>query len=174
MIEVWKDIKGYEGLYQISNFGRVKSLERIVNTNFGKPKLQLECYISGFKNTYGYKAYNFMKNGKTKPLLFHRLVAIHFIPNPKNKSQVNHIDGNKINNHILNLEWATCKENINHCFKNGFKSFKGEKHNQAKLNNKKVIYIRKSNKTNKELALYFNVSISTIRDVKYRRSWKHI
>lgn len=95
--EIWKDIKGYAGLYQVSNFGRVRSLPRM-GTKGGLLKLLL----SG-----GYLAVNLYKNGKMKAMLVHRLVAIAFIPNPHNYSEVNHKNEIKTDNRVENLEWCT-------------------------------------------------------------------
>ena len=101
MNEIWKDVKDYEGLYQVSNLGRVKSLY----TN---------SILKGCKHINGYLGVNLYKNGSKSTKKIHRLVAQAFIPNPENKSQVNHIDENKTNNMVSNLEWMTAKENSNH------------------------------------------------------------
>lgn len=101
MKEVWKDVEDYEGLYQVSNFGNLYS-------NYVKRNLQLSL------DEYGYKQVILVKNGVRKRHLLHRLVAQAFIPNHENKPQVNHIDENKTNNNVSNLEWVTSKENINH------------------------------------------------------------
>lgn len=111
MNEIWKDIKGYEGLYQISNFGRVKSLKRMIN------KRRCEEIIK--KPSLGGKGYYRLplcKNGINKYYFIHRLVADAFIPNPENKPTVDHIDRNKINNYVNNLRWATYKEQIDNRF----------------------------------------------------------
>ena len=99
--EIWKDIEGYEGLYQVSDLGRVKR----VTTN---------RILKQAKHHGGYMRVDLCKNGKRKAHKIHRLVAQAFIPNPENKLQVNHIDENKTNNIISNLEWLTAKENNNH------------------------------------------------------------
>ncbi len=104
MKEIWKDIEGYEGLYQISNLGNVKSLK---NNIILKPS----------KNSKGYLQVFLWKNGSGKLLRIHRLVAKAFIPNFDDKPQVNHIDGNKQNNRVNNLEWVTNSENQKHAFK---------------------------------------------------------
>lgn len=101
MKEIWKDVEGYEGLYQVSNFGNLYS-------SYVKRKLQLSL------DKYRYKQVILVKNGVRKRHLLHRMVAQEFIPNPENKPQVNHIDENKTNNTVSNLEWVTSKENINH------------------------------------------------------------
>lgn len=100
--EEWKDIEGYEGLYQVSNLGRVYSCksDRIL-----KPSGDKYLHVA------------LCTNNKPKTTLLHRLVAEAFISNPENKPQVNHIDGDKMNNMVDNLEWTTAQENINHAYK---------------------------------------------------------
>lgn len=93
--EIWKDIKGYEGLYQVSNLDRVKRL----NYN----QTDKERIMKPIKHSSGYLQIILFKNGKMKHMYVHRLVALHFIPNP----EVNHKDENKLNNHVSNLEWCT-------------------------------------------------------------------
>ena len=102
MEEIWKDIEGYEGLYQISNKGRVKSLK------WGKERILKPGITSS-----GYLKVLLCKNGMIKHIKIHRLVANAFITNPENKPQVNHKDENKFNNSVNNLEWSTAKENNN-------------------------------------------------------------
>ena len=101
MKEIWKDIKDYEGLYQVSNLGRVK---RITTGRVLKP----------LKHANGYLMVKLSKNSIVYTKTVHRLVAEAFIPNPEHKSEINHIDENKTNNTVSNLEWMTRKENINH------------------------------------------------------------
>ena len=107
MMEIWKDIEGYEGLYQISNKGRVKSLK------WGKERILKPGW-----NTGGYLKVYLFKNTEAQDRLVHRLVAEAFIPNPYNKPQVNHKDENKKNNCVENLEWITCMDNCNYGTRN--------------------------------------------------------
>ena len=132
--EVFKDVLGYEGLYQVSNYGRVKSLERknIFYCVLRKEYLERpvkEKILSFNKNNNGYLQVCLTKNGKYCTRSVHRLVAEAFISNPNNLPQVNHKDGNKENNKVDNLEWCTAKENSRHAIKTGLKK---------KYNNKRV------------------------------------
>jgi hypothetical protein len=109
MNEVWKDVVGYEGLYQVSNLGRVKALERLVKNN-GSPQHKHEKILK-YGKTGRYLMVSLCKEGKVKAFTVHRLVAIAFIPNPKNKPNVDHIDTNCLNNCADNLRWVTQSEN---------------------------------------------------------------
>lgn len=133
MKEIWKDIKDYEGLYQVSNLGRVRSLDRVINYNIenGKKVKRKGKILKQRSNWNNYLYIHFSKNSKIKLFIVHRLVAEAFIPNPNNLPQVNHIDGNKFNNRVDNLEWCTAKENIIHSWKMGLS--KGYIHPKGKL-----------------------------------------
>lgn len=100
-MEIWKDIDGYSGEYQISNYGRVKSFK------YGSPKI-----LKYKTNNKGYKWVALCSNGVQSNLLVHRLVAIHFLENDKNYKIINHIDENPANNNVSNLEWCTQSENV--------------------------------------------------------------
>lgn len=119
MMEEWKDIEGYEGLYQVSNLGKVKSLSRIIIRSNGRQHTVKEKYIKQFQDKCGYMVAYLCKCGKKSNCRVHRLVANAFIPNLKNKPQVNHKDGNKTNNNVNNLEWCTNGENQIHAFQYG-------------------------------------------------------
>lgn len=105
MKEIWKDIFGFNGKYQISNFGNIRS----------KDKLEYKQQT----NHKGYKIITLWGDGYRRTIGVHRLVALHFIPNPGLLEQVNHIDGNKTNNHVSNLEWCDNKQNQTHAYKLG-------------------------------------------------------
>lgn len=120
-MEVWKDVVGYEGLYQVSNLGRVKSVERYKDNNGTKQLVKERILKQGENKKGGYLKVDLWKNNKSKTLYVHRLVAIAFIDNPTNKPTVNHIDGNHKNNHVSNLEWATQKEQNEHIYKTNLK-----------------------------------------------------
>lgn len=117
--EVWKDIEGYEGLYQISNLGRVKSLKRKVkgNKNQGE-RFQYERIMKQTICSTGYYSVT-LKKDTIKTYKVHRLIAQAFIPNPNNYLIINHKDGNKLNNDIYNLEWCTYSHNVKEAYKMG-------------------------------------------------------
>ena len=169
--EEWRDLIGYEELYQVSNLGRVKSFHnngvRILNPSFA--------------DYPGYYVVNLTKNGKQQTQYVHILVAQAFIPNPENKSYVNHIDGDKLNNCLENLEWTTPTENSRHAWRNGLiKSRTGTKNLHSKLTPEQVRYIRVNYKPHDEnfsmvaLARKFNVSKSTIYLVLARKTYKDV
>ena len=117
--EVWKDIKGYEGLYQVSNMGRVKSLGRTVSIKNGFKRAVRERILRPCTDGSGYLVVNFYNgSGKRKAFLVHRLVCEAFHENSQNKPEVNHINEDKLDNRACNLEWVTRKENINHGTRN--------------------------------------------------------
>ena len=135
MEEIWKDIKGYEGLYQVSNLGRVKSLPRLMFN--GKGYFMSKEKILKLGTANGYKRVTLCKNNEQEPFLVHRLVAEAFIPNPNNLPQVNHkIDDfeHRSDNRVENLEWCTAEYNSNYGTHNEkiSKATKGKKRESMK------------------------------------------
>lgn len=116
--EEWKEIQGYEGIYEVSNFGNVRSLPRYKRGNFDSKVFIEGKTIKQVKNNRGYYIVQLSKNNKVKNFSVHRLVAEAFIPNPNNFPQVNHKDEDKSNNRVSNLEWMTLKRNINYGTRN--------------------------------------------------------
>lgn len=112
--EVWKDIEGYEGIYQISNLGRVKSLSKVRKSGASKSYCTKEIIKKPYDNGNGYKYISLHKNKIRESFKIHRLVATHFISNPNNYPVVNHKDEDRSNNVINNLEWCTQKYNVNY------------------------------------------------------------
>lgn len=168
--EIWKDIKGYEKFYKISSLGRIISKRtNIVCKTQTNTKRDYYEYIS-LRN----------EKGVSKSFRLSVLVAKHFIPNPDNKPQVNHIDCNKKNNQIKNLEWVTPKENMQHAILHNLinrPDLIGESNPNSKLKEKDVIFILgfpKKRKYIKELCSMFNVKKSCIERIIYGKSWKHI
>ena len=174
MEEKFKDIEGYEGLYQVSNLGRVKSLERYIKISSGGIKKIKETILK-FSTRNGYSIVMIYKNKKGYRKSVNRLVAETFIPNFKNKPQVNHIDGNKLNNVVENLEWCTQKENIEHSYRLG-SSKVGQDRLKSKLSNSDVFLIKyNSDELNQtKLALQLGVSQTLIHNIRKNKTWKHI
>ncbi|MEK6883483.1 MAG: NUMOD4 domain-containing protein [Nanoarchaeota archaeon] len=177
MEEIWMDIKEYEGMYQISSFGRVKSLDRIDNTN----RHIKERILKPGKNNGGYFNVVLSKKNNMKTFKVHRLVALAFLPNTYNYPQVNHKNDIRTDNRLENLYWGTQKENVYDAIRSG--KFRldqncGEKFYGAKLNNEKIIMIKQMWNTNnffqREIAGKFNISRSNVSEIVNNRSWKGI
>lgn len=179
MIEEFRDIKGYEGIYQVSNLGNVRSLDRYV----GHPqKGERGRFCKGItlkllSDKDGYHKVNLKKKQKGNNQIVHRLVANAFIENPQNKPQVNHINGLKNDNRLENLEWVTLSENRQHAYDTGLQNGenrRGKKSNFNKLTEVEVFKIKEllSNKVKqKQIALLFNVSQECISLIKTKRNW---
>jgi len=186
-INIWKPVKGYEQHYLVSTFGEIKSLDRIVPTK-SKKGLWSKRLLKGrsLNPSYGknrkYRLVNLLKEDTKKYMAkMHRLVAVAFIPNPHNKPEVNHIDGNTLNNKITNLEWCTHKENMQHAYANGLTpeppTYKGSKSNFSKLTEQQVIEIKKRLRNGDKTSLIvksYPVGESCIKEIKAGRSWAHI
>lgn len=112
MIEIWKDVKGYEGLYECSNLGKVRSFDREIIYNNGIKHIHKGKELKGIVNKNGYVHITLVKDGIKKQFLLHRIIAITFLPNPNNLPCVNHKSEDKQDNKVSNLEWCTHKYNL--------------------------------------------------------------
>lgn len=178
--EWWKDIKGWEGFYQISNHGRMRSLERFVHHKSGRAKRKGKMLSFGI-GPNGYYVAQLHRNGENKSVRVNRLVLEAFVLNPDNYPICNHRDGDKKNNHALNLEWCTHSQNTKHAFKIGLyqKDFnKGIKNGKSKLTKKQVLEIREKYIPRKystyKLAKEYMVGHTSIHNIVSRKSWKHL
>ena len=134
--------------------------------------------LKKIKNSDGYLQHGLTINGKLKMIAIHRLLCLTYLDNKENKTHVNHKDGNKTNNCLSNLEWCTCKENIQHAYDTGLKSNKGDKHPRNKLTEAVVLELRKLSKTNKikysELSIEYGVNPTTISKAIRGITFAHI
>lgn len=174
--EEWRPVVGHEHLYHVSNFGRVKRLA-------GTPRCPHDRLLNPGVERVGYYVVGLSMNGKNHNIEVHRLVATAFIGERPYKHEVNHIDGNKLNNNVSNLEYVTRSENGLHAYRvlkrsvvrNG--GAKGEEAPSAKLTSDDVRAIRRMNREgarNVDLARLFNVSQSRITRIIKRQQWKHL
>lgn len=174
-VEIWKDVIGFEGIYQVSNLGRVKSLKRTKKDTIGRVREYPEIVLKQMLSEKGYLQVNLYILSRNVPQRVARVVAQSFIPNPENKSQVNHINGIKTDNRVENLEWNTSLENIRHSIVNNIKkTARGEQSGASKFKDEDIRYIRESNKIKYHLAKEYNVCITTITNIKNKITWKHI
>lgn len=164
--EIWKPIEGYEGLFEVSDRGNVRSLDKYDrNGRFWKGKTLSKNVVSS-----GYHRVVLCVNNCSKHMYVHRLVADAFIPNPENKETVNHKDGDKTNNAVDNLEWATQGENIKHSFRElGHKKSRaqlGKPHVLRKLTDEQADAIRSDKRSCRLIAEEYGVHPETIRNIK--------
>jgi hypothetical protein len=171
--EIWKDIPKYEGLYQASNFGRIKSITRM--DSIGRKRIGKILVLCG--NPYQHVMLS--KNGIVKLIRVHKIIANLFVKNPFNKPQINHRNGIKADNSAKNLEHCTQSENNKHSFKEGLKKptcLTGEKNPAAKLKINDIKYIRDTFKNQKysrqELANQFHIHISHLNRIIRNEVWK--
>jgi NUMOD4 motif/HNH endonuclease len=167
-LEEWRDVVGYVGQYQVSDLGRVKSLARA------------NRLMTLFVDRQGYLTVSLRKpRGVALRKSVHRLVAMAFIPNRRKLPQVNHLDGNKTNARVENLEWVTRHQNQRHAIRTGLlKIPRGEARGHSKLTEKQVLEIRKrvseKSATQRTLAFEFNISPTTICEIIKRKKWAHL
>ena len=182
---LWKDVLGYEGIYQVSNDGRVRSLDRVkkiksrnqhgeylASRQLRGVELKHQIDVDGY-----YRVLLFDNAGKKRFRPIHRLVAEAFVSGDTSLV-VDHVDGNKTNNHYSNLEFVTVKENTNRAENLGLRTSKGSGNNRALLVEADVSAIRKLKAKGKHLdevsKLYPQVSIHTFRQIWYYQTWKHV
>lgn len=168
MEEIWKDVPGYEDRYQVSNLCRVRSKDRYVRKNFLRKGKLLKPSL----NTQGYLWFSTWKG---QHLRVHRAVALAFIPNPNNYPFVNHKDGNKLNNSIINLEWCTVQMNSQHAYDLGLHVKLCS--DSAKLKKHEILEIKKLLTTamlNKDIAAKYKISTRTVLDIRKGKTWAHI
>jgi hypothetical protein len=181
MKEIWKSLKDivkFGDNYEISNLGKVRSIDRMVNSISGGRTVK-GVEIKFWYDKDNYSRVTLQLNGSKKHYGVHRLVALAFIDNIENKPTVNHKDGNKSNNEYLNLEWSTHKEQINHADDNSFRIMpKGESCYASKLTEENVIEIfelyKHKKHSQRKLAEMYNVSQGAIQGIIHKKSWKHL
>lgn len=165
--EVWLDVDGYENFYQVSNLGRVKSLERIINKN-GRCCSIVKCKILLQSiDEDGYLHVTLSRNSKVSRKIVHRLVGFHFIDNPENKPQINHKKGIKTDNRATELEWSTTQENIRHALNTGLRHTKITEDNVLEIRQ-----MRLDGMSYKEIGEKFLVANSVIRRILIGESWR--
>tara|TARA_R110000851_G_scaffold298994_5_gene454801 strand:+ start:39 stop:590 length:552 start_codon:yes stop_codon:yes gene_type:complete len=178
MEEIWKDIENYEGFYQVSNLGKVRSLDRSVTGKDGIIQKLKGRNLKGAFNNKGYPTCCLCRNAILKTVLISRLVAKSFVDNPNMLPVVDHIDDKPKNNNYKNLRWCTQSFNIQKSHDLGRSpAVCGEAHRSAKLNDMKVLTILtllKNGKTVTELAKEYGVTYSSIAGIKNGLYWKHV
>lgn len=171
-MEIWKSITDYEELYEVSNFGRVRSLPRTVA--FGNQKRTTPyMIIAPYIRPAGYATVKLGKDGKKRNAYVHRLVALAFLGDCPSNHEVCHRDGNKTNNTSSNLYWGTRKQNIADNIRLGRHPL-GEAHGMSKVTEADVFAIRSDPRSPKEIAMDYPISPASISNIKRRANWKHI
>lgn len=118
---VWKDVAGYEGIYEVSNTGEIRSFDKWVDIGLGRKQFKIARILRPGKGSHGYLTIAFCKDKIQKSVCIHRIVIETFIPNPLKYRCVNHKDGNKLNNNVENLEWCSHSMNNKHAYDTGLK-----------------------------------------------------
>lgn len=187
MKEVFVQVKGYEGLYEISDLGRIKILSKKVNVRNGtaiRKEKMMSLKITRGHGREGYHLATLRKDSISKMFTVHRLVALHFIPNPENKEEVNHKFGIRGDNRASELEWMTKQENMKHAYlvlksyENRNNPLKGSLHWRAKLDEKKVYTIKERYNDGgvsiRKLANEFGVHHAIIYGIIKGKRWPHV
>ena len=179
LTEVWKDIPDFEGSYQVSNMGRVRSVDRLVTYKDGR-----KCKFKGkvrklqVDKSTGYEHVGLCSDDGQNTKKVHRLVLETFKPHVNmNDLQVNHMDGDKLNNHLTNLEWVTSRDNILHAHDTGLVNIVGERNHNAKLSNADVLEILERLDTGelpRDIGLDYGVSKSCIAHINAGITWRSV
>jgi len=177
-LEEWRPIEGYEGFYEVSNLGRVRSLDRVVKGCPGQQKPIKGRLLKPLLRSHGYLYVCLCKEGKKKNYFIHRLVAVAFLGQPPEGHVVCHGSKGQQCNKVTNLSWGTYKQNSGPDRVRDGTDKRGEKHGLAKLNEMQVRVIRRliesKTMTNREIGEIFGVSKQCIKHIKSGRSWKHL
>lgn len=174
--EEFKDIPGWEGMYQAGNHGTVRSLDRIVVSCTGKAYHRKGKIMPQHYNEDGYRVVYLTRNGRDRTLGVHRAMALAFIPNPDNKPMVNHLNAKRDDNRLDNLEWCTNAENIKHSFNLGISDNRGDKHPRRVLTMEMVRQIRNelaTGKTPQEVADIVGTKRRNVYAVRDRQNWNY-
>lgn len=178
MEEIWKDIVGYEGSYSVSNLGIVKGLNRVVKYSDGRTYRYGDKLLRlNINKRNGYCCVHLYKNQIRKAEKIHRLVAEAFIENPLNLTDVNHIDGNKLNNRIDNLEWSSRSDNMKHGFKTGLINNTGILHGNNKYSEDQIRQVKQligQELASIQIEKLTNVKASTVNAIRKGLQWIHI
>jgi len=170
MIEEWVSCTLSE-FHEVSNLGRVRRIPHIREDVLGRKHRMKRTILKGSEDVYGYMKVKLKCKDGIRSLFIHRLVALAFIPNPDNKKVVNHLDGDKLNNRVDNLKWATHKENSRHAWKMGLCT---PSRGNTKLTESEVKKILNSSESVDDLAIKFKVSVSAIKAILSGRNWSHL
>lgn len=173
--EIWKDIPDYEGIYQVSNLGSIRSLVRIDR----KGRKRGGKFMQPVKTNDGYTQVTLYKNSLGKNIFIHRIVGAAFVLNPSNKPFINHKNSNREDNRSFNLEWITTSENNRHAYRNGLRKItRGDSHYASKLTSKQVLEIRSKYIPHEyslsKISVEYNISYGAVQAIIERKTWTHI
>jgi len=176
-IETWRDVAGYEGVYRVSDLGRVRSLDRMVD--HPKGQMRLNGKVMRLRLSHGYEKVDLCQNGLRKKFFVHRLVVTAFLGQCPDGKEVNHVDGNKLNNRPSNLEYVTHLENMQHAYQTGLsKTQIGVENINSKLTETDVLEIRAAyaagGVAQQKLAGKYCVSQNIICNIVRRKIWAHL
>lgn len=175
--EVWKPIPGYEGFYEISSHGSVRSVDRNITYKDGREYFYKGKTLVPRVDRVGCKYVHLYINGKRRAFTIHRLVAIAFIENIENLSDVNHIDGNRLNNRVSNLEWCTHAENMQHAFRTGLINNTGVNHGNNIYTDDQILKVKEMlvlRRPHKEIEAETGVKKGTVEQISQGRQWRHL